>query len=123
VTTHSFIDAGTLRDFNFKGKALLISDCEGYEKKLFTDELGPVLSPHDLLVEVHDFLDDTISADLIKQFKNTHNIACIRSIDDFRKAQVYSFPQLTGLDFEVILAVLSEYRPETMEWFYMKSRC
>jgi hypothetical protein len=109
-----------LMSIPFSGKALVISDCEGYEKQLFTAESVAFLAPHDVLVEVHDFVDIEISSYLRGVFAATHDV--IQSIDDIKKAQDYSYPELEGLDLAMRREVLAERRPTAMEWFFMSSR-
>jgi hypothetical protein len=122
VVTGAFCDARTLMSIPFTGKALIVSDCEGYEKQLFTPESVAFLAPHDVLVEVHDFVDIEISSYLRSVFAATHDIEVIQSIDDIKKAQDYSYPELEGLDLAMRREVLAERRPTAMEWFFMTSR-
>jgi hypothetical protein len=37
--------------------ALIVADCEGYEKESFDDEMGQFLAKHSLIIETHDFID------------------------------------------------------------------
>lgn len=122
VITGSFCDSKTLSSVRFTGKALIMSDCEGYEKILFTKELNPVLYRHDLLIEVHDFVDRSISSTIIDIFYQTHDIEVVSSIDDLRKSNIYNFPEVGTLDMLTRLTLFAEHRPETMEWFYLRSR-
>ncbi|MEJ1931820.1 class I SAM-dependent methyltransferase, partial [Nostoc sp. NIES-2111] len=46
--------ADTLRQFPFRGRALILSDCEGYEAQLFTAETMPALAKADIVIEVHE---------------------------------------------------------------------
>ena len=122
ITTGSFCDAKTLISLPLTERALIVSDCEGYEKELFSKDTVPFLTQHELLIEVHDFMDIEISSYLRELFELTHNIEVYSSIDDIKKAQQYEFKELEGLSLEVKKRILREGRPTIMEWFYMKPR-
>jgi precorrin-6B methylase 2 len=119
LVTRSFCDAEALQNVPLTEKALIISDCEGYEKELFTAELVPHLAKHDLLIEVHDFMDIEISSLIRQRFQGTHCIATIRSVDDITKAHTYSFTELEGFSLAQKRQLLAEGRPAIMEWLYM----
>jgi len=92
VTFGKFCDAQVLSSLPLGDKALIVSDCEGYEKDLFTRSLVNQLSKHDFLIEVHDVFDIEISSTLKEAFSETHHIEVITSIDDIKKAKTYSYP-------------------------------
>ncbi len=119
LTTRKFCDAETLISLPLTERALIVSDCEGYEKKLFTKDNVPALSCHELLIEVHDCIDIGISSYLRELFESTHNIEVFSSIDDIKKAQEYSYIELEGLSLETKKRILAEGRLAIMEWFYM----
>ena len=121
ITTGSFCDADTLINLPLTEKALIFIDCEGYEKELFTKNNVPFLARHELLIEVHDFVDIEISSYLRKIFESTHSIQVISSIDDIKKAHLYEYKELEGLSLKAKKEILSEYR-SAMEWFYLKPR-
>ena len=118
VIIGAFCDASTLQTTLSAGACLVICDCEGYEKQLFAPELMSRLAGCDVLVEVHDFVDPTISATLRERFGVTHDLQVVHSIDDDEKAQNYNCPELNGYEWTTRKALLSEARPRTMEWFY-----
>ncbi len=120
VQTGDFCDARTLRSIPFTKKSLIISDCEGYEKELFSDEVIPFLAHHDLLIETHDFIDIEISKVLRNRFQCTHSITVFQSVDDIFKAQTYNYEELANYDLATRKILLAEQRPHTMEWFYLK---
>jgi hypothetical protein len=103
-------------------RALIISDCEGYERVIFDRSMATFLAKHDLIVEVHDFIDIETSGRLRDAFAQTHQICAIKSIDDIQKAHTYQYPQLDKYDIKTKWLVLSERRPGIMEWFVMKSK-
>lgn len=115
----SFCDANTLRSLPLTKRALIVSDCEGYEEQLFRDDVVRYLAGHDLLVEVHDCINIEISGALRRRFARTHAITVVRSLDDITKAQWYDFEELRGYDLSTRRKLLAEHRPSIMEWFYM----
>ena len=122
VVTGSFCDAETLKNLPFTKRALILSDCEGYEKQLFTADNLSALARHELLIEVHDFIDIEISSYLRSLFEPTHTIEVYGSIDDIKKAQQYAYAELEGLALATRKKILAERRPAIMEWFYLRPR-
>ncbi len=114
----SFCTAQTLTDFAYTGKSLIISDCEGFEKQLFTPAACLALAGHDVLIEVHDFIDLEISTVLKQNFAATHDIRVIQSLDDIAKIHQYSFPELAGYGLLARRELVGEYRPSIMEWYF-----
>jgi precorrin-6B methylase 2 len=122
LITGSFCDAPTLLKLPLTKRALVVCDCEGYEKHLFTPATVQKLAAHDVLVEVHDFLDIAISDHLRTVFQATHQIETIQSIDDIKKARAYDYPELAAFDLAQRKLLLAEHRPAIMEWFYFHPR-
>lgn len=118
----SFCSPSDLMKLKIAGRALIISDCEGYEKELFSEDLIPEISRHDVLIESHDCVDRTISAVLFDRFCKTHEVNIIQSISDPMRARLYQYELLDKFDFSMRFDLLREKRMETMNWFYMKSR-
>lgn len=113
------MDAAGLASFDFSDKkAFVLSDCEGYEKMLFTKENMHNLKNTDVLIEVHDLFDLTISTYLRDVFAATHDIRVIASVDDVKKALTYSFPETDTLDLNTRRIIFAEGRMAAMEWFY-----
>ncbi len=106
----------TLSEFPFTGKGLILCDCEGFEKTLFTVKNLDVLKRCDLLIETHDFIDINISTSLKKLFHKSHEIESIMSVDDIQKALKYSYKEIEGMSLEQKRAILAEGRPSIMEW-------
>jgi hypothetical protein len=100
-------------------KALIVSDCEGYERELFAGEMKRVLARHDLIIETHDFIDIDISQALRDTFADTHTIQSITSTDDIMKAHRYDYARLSGFDTAKKRLILGERRPAIMEWLVM----
>lgn len=110
--------AKTLNEFKFTGRNLIISDCEGYEKQLFTEENLQNLKNSDILIEVHDFKDKQTSTYLKRLFSQTHSLKIIDSLSDHLKVMRYEYPELENLDYKHKYNILAEWRVATMEWFF-----
>jgi SAM-dependent methyltransferase len=126
LTTYTYCDADALKKILFRGRALIVSDCEGYEKYLFTEDIIPFLVRHDLIIEVHDFIDIEISSIIYQRFDKTHDILIIESIDDMQKVKKYAkedfYEDIKLYDLKTRKALLSEERPSIMEWLYLRSK-
>ena len=118
----SYCDAETLRAIHFSRRGLVIADCEGYEKQLFTEKTVNRFATCDLLIELHDFMDISISGHLRQLFERTHDIETIQSVDDIKKAQSYHYAELEPYELHVRKTLLAEQRPAVMEWFWMKAK-
>lgn len=117
----SFCDFTTLKNIPFRGKALIFSDCEGYEKQLFTKDTMEFFANHDLLIEVHDGIDITISSHLYPLLSETHTIEVVEGVDDIKRAKIYQFEELQQYDLPTKEILLREWRG-AMEWWYAKAR-
>jgi len=117
----SFCDERTLGELPLTRKALIVSDCEGYEKQLFTAQNAAALRKHDILIEVHDFVDSTISTHLREVFRSTHSLEVYSSIDDATKVALYDYPELHGMSVGEKFSIVRESRPVNMEWFFLKA--
>jgi hypothetical protein len=122
VALGQFCSANTLLNFPHRSRTLILSDCEGYEKKLFTPEVCQSLAAHDVLIEVHDFLDLSISPQLHTYFAPTHDLELIESIDDVQKVHTYDYAELAGFDLEAKRELVGEFRPAIMQWFFFRSK-
>ena len=122
VITGAFCDAAVLQGMRLAGKTLVVCDCEGYEKELFTTATVKLLAPHDVLVEVHDGVDITFSTYIRRLFEPTHRVEVIESLDDIKKARTYAYPELESYDLPTRKILVGEGRPHIMEWFFIQSR-
>ena len=122
VVAGGFCDSKTLQALPLQRRALILSDCEGYEKELLSEEIVPLLAQHDLLIEIHDFVDLEISDTIRRRFEKSHYIEVIPSIDDIKKAQSYSYPEIEKFKPGLKRILLAEHRPTAMEWFYLKAK-
>jgi ribosomal protein L11 methylase PrmA len=122
IITGNYCDMDVLKSIPLVGRTLIISDCEGYEKHLFTEKSASFFRLYDLLIELHDFVDINISSQIRAAFQLTHDIESYESIDDIKKVQQYDYAELMAFDLATRKEILAERRPTIMDWYYMKSR-
>lgn len=122
IITGNYCDIDVLKSIPLVGRTLIISDCEGYEKYLFTEKSASFFRPHDLLIEIHDCVDINISSQIREVFQLTHDIESYESIDDIKKVKQYDFAELRAFDLATRKEILAERRATIMDWYYMKSR-
>ncbi len=97
-----------------RGVALLC-DCEGYEKHLLDPDLAPTLRNWHLLVELHDFIDPTITETIEARFANSHELRLIRSLPaETQRLEEFEF--MTPLQRRHALTE----RPVPMSWAYLR---
>ncbi len=106
----------------FEGRTLIVCDCEGAEKFLFTRQNIDNLSGCDFLIEMHDLFDITISTYLTKLLQGTHNMDFVKSIDAIEKAKTYAYDISKGLTLEEKKALFGENREAIMEWMIASSK-
>ena len=121
IETAGLCTQDTIRSLNLKKKSLIISDCEGYEKTLFSESLCEELRCHDLLIECHDFMNIEITPQLLERLSKTHTVEVIKSIDDISKVYEYDYPELKHYKLSGRRKILSELRPQIMRWIFAKT--
>lgn len=94
-------------------RALILSDCEGYEKELFADMRG--LERHDLIIEVHDHLANglhLISPHLRTWLSADHTVSDVQGQDDLVKARqaVTICPAVAPFDLKTQRDLIQEHR-------------
>jgi len=118
----SFFSEESLIKFDFSNKSLLICDCEGFEKHLFTNKSIKNLRTCDVLIETHDIYDNSISYHLEDLFKETHDLTRILSIDDLQKVKTYNYKEIDHLTLRERKMILEEQRSGVMEWHFYKAK-
>lgn len=113
----------TLINFNFKGRGLIFSDCEGFELELFTEEVVGKLTNVDVLVELHDNVNPIISSEILMRFQHTHNFQVINNLN-VDVAELTGLEQLSEKDKEF---AVFEHRGGInknifMEWAFLTSK-
>ncbi len=95
--------------------ALVICDCEGGELNLLDPARASGLANCSVLVELHDFIDPSISSAILARFAITHDVMWVESAE--RDPEVY--PVLASLTPQLRPLALSEVRPTVMQWAYL----
>ena len=121
VITGEFCDSETLINLPLSSRALIFCDCEGYEKALFTPAVAQRLAKHDVLVEIHDGVDLTISSHIKGLFEATHEIVSIPVMTDIQRTYSYDYPELAGYDLATKKVLVAEHRANSTEWLYIKA--
>lgn len=113
--------ANTLKKLDFGKRSLIVCDCEGFEVELFKKEVMDNIANCDVLIELHDFINPTISDTMLPLFETTHNLEIYRSMDDDLKIIQLSekYQELKFLTTYEKKIALGELRPTTMEWAYL----
>ena len=122
VQIGSFCDASTLLQLALPAPALIISDCEGFERSLFTGEVCQKLRQHDVLIEVHDNKDPEIPDYLCDTFDKTHAVEIFSSVADRRRPTAFPCAELNAYDKLTQVSLMAELRSAQMEWFFFRSR-
>jgi len=99
-------------------RALVISDCEGFELELFTPETITALGRAACLIECHDFDGRPVLAPLKERFGASHDLKVVT--EGPRDPNLY--PVLRKLDSLERWLAISEHRPETMHWLLVLPR-
>lgn len=125
VDIYTLCSKDTIVNGDFRKKTLLILDCEGYERELLSNETAQYLEEVDILVEVHDNLDEgqnEIGNQILSAFSHTHNIEVINSIGTAEKVTRHRTKSWSKIfSNEDMLYFMSE-RDCEMAWFWMTSK-
>lgn len=118
-----FCSAETLANFPFKGKTLIVTDCEGYEKELFSENTVPHLAHCDILVELHDCLVPGVTSAILTRFAPTHDIHIYSTKDK----PIVEHPELSMLNASDRKAALCDNRGNIgevifMEWAWLTAK-
>lgn len=116
VRVHSFCSRRVL--LGLAGlRCFILSDCEGYETRLFSEEVIDALSRSDFVIELHDGAAPAgTTRELLKtRFRATHHVEVV----NFRPRDLSSFPdpalaEMLGAD--AIRAISEEGRLPDQEW-------
>ncbi len=119
VEIKSTLTPDELKNFSFSKKSLVMCDCEGCEKVLFSKKTLTNLRKTDLLIELHDNVDINISTHITELFKKTHRQVIFKSVDDIEKAQTYEYRELRKLDLYTKKRILEERRETIMKWIFL----
>lgn len=122
MSVRGLFTADELLGIPIRRRGVIVCDCEGAEREIFTEQSRSQFVNWDLLIETHDFLDINISSRMAELFRDTHDLRSILSIDDIQKAKSYDYPEIAQFDLPTRRAILAEFRPTIMEWLFLSSR-
>jgi hypothetical protein len=100
------------------GDVALFLDCEGCELELLRPDLVPALARWPVIVELHDFVDASITATISERFAATHDVQIVEG----GGRDPAAVPELAGVDERTAAALLSEFRPTAMRWGVLTPR-
>lgn len=118
---HHSCTAATFDELNMPCYSLLICDCEGYERELFTQYNVARFQQTDMIIELHPFATPAIREYLSLLLLPTHHIEIISSYDNARKMFDHKNNLQELTNFEQQKAV-EEGRPCTMDWLVAESK-
>lgn len=125
VIVNGFFSPDDFKNLSAQKSQLIFTDCEGYEKELFTTETVKYLTNIDVLVEVHDFVDATISQQLKTVFANTHDCEIVSYIPDKERFLNYKYPLIEALHLPATdkYQMYAENRwPQFTEWYFFTAK-
>ena len=120
LTWNAFCNENTLLNFAYRGKTLIICDCEGYELELFTKTVADKCKRVDFLIELHDVINPVISSQILSIFQYTHTFNVVNNKD-------VDYGMLTGLqklsskekEFALFEHRGGLYKNVFMEWAFL----
>ena len=92
----------------------VIMDCEGYEDLMLNLELVPTLARTSVLVEMHDFMQQGLTENLVYKFNDSHDLEGLT-----QGTKNYHIEPILELGDTDKMILLNENRPCTMNWVYM----
>jgi hypothetical protein len=99
-------------------RTLVICDCEGCELAILNPGVTPRLALSDVLVELHDFIDGSISKTIVSRFTPTHEITLINTAE----RDPSNWPALKSFNNWDQRVAVAEFREDKMQWAFMRSR-
>lgn len=110
IHTRSWCDPRILQRLTCGRRCLVISDCEGYELKLFQGTVLSALKNCDLIIEIHEAVPGTHARSImLGRFSSSHNAKVI-TFDQFNCGSVVP---------EKWREFAREFRPPGQQWLYL----
>ena len=122
IITSKYCNSNTLTNLPLTKKALFICDCEGCEKELFGQEVVRFLLEHDVIIEIHDGVDPSISSYIRQLFKKSHNIDSLKILSNAEKTKIFNYAYLENYNHELINFIINEGRENSTEWLFLESK-
>ncbi len=115
VTTGSIFEPESLDFLKHKNgqyeHGLVVMDVEGAELEILSPEMIARMGTVDVIVECHDFIDETIKSQLMERFRETHDVVVYT--EGARDPNIAPIDGLSSLDRWLCV---SENRPQMMQW-------
>lgn len=105
-----------LMKFGAESAGWIICDCEGGEEELFDKEVVQSLASWSLLIELHEHIVPGIEERLSPLLGETHDMAVIDSVDDFRRQRIWPSNRVADLPSKLRFEFYYEGRPGLMRW-------
>jgi hypothetical protein len=118
ISIHGIATAEELRVLVQNDSVLIICDCEGCELDVLDPAIVSGLVSSSILVELHDFVNPTISKIVMSRFQQTHMIKVMES----KRRDPRGYDELKTLPEQDAALAVTEFRPEPMRWAWMKPR-
>jgi len=98
--------------------SLIVCDCEGCELELLDLNLVPVLEMSDVMVELHDCVNDIITPTILARFAKTHDEHVVQKVNRYAT----DYPVLKGLTPLQQRLALSEFRWGPLQWAFLTAK-
>lgn len=120
VSVEGWCSSEILQELCHGRRTLVLSDCEGFERELFVEEIIPSLSNSDVLIECHEFASSGVSAYLKGLFEVTHYVREIPAVSPEKKLHLVS-NCLGERNREILSRLVDEGRPQGMSWLFCEA--
>lgn len=117
----SHCDRLSLKSFDFSNPALIMSDCEGFERELFDQNCLKNLTLCDIVIEVHDGVFPGVTEYLENLFRNTHEHDFIPVLSDFQRQRLFQDPRVADCDYATRCRIVNENRSTCTGWLILKA--
>lgn len=116
VTVCGEFKPNDLRSF-FNKRTILISDCEGFEREIFTHPILDGAVGIDFLIEVHEHMGAKL-ANILAELKSTHSCRVYGSLWDVSKGNLYRTNVTDSMPISERVLIFAECRSVKMHWVY-----
>lgn len=113
VSIQGFCSPAWLQE-NLRENALIISDCEGYERELFCTAEIPALASATMIIETHECFVPGVLADIVARFARTHVVHEVGSRSNSPIPEV----RLHSLTKDEVRRASTEVRPQ-QTWVFL----
>lgn len=114
-------DSLSLGSFDFSNPALILSDCEGFERELFDHKCLKNLTLCDIVIEVHDGVVPGVTEYLENLFCDTHEGDFIPVLSDFQRERLFQDPRVADCEYGTRCRIVNENRGACTGWLILKA--